>query len=103
MTLYGLGAPPEVLEREYKHNEGYQRTKGPPRSGDGQVGEPRDWGALQGLLGKGKYYPDFLAFFQAEIERLGGWEATLLEYLFKGDERADDMLIRMFAGECRVI
>lgn len=27
-----------------------------------------------------------------------GWENVLQEYVFAGDERADDMLGRMFAG-----
>jgi hypothetical protein len=48
-------------------------------------------------LGKEKYYHDFLLFFQGEIEK-SGWENVLNEYLFKGDERADDMLVRLFAG-----
>ena len=42
-------------------------------------------------------YPNFLAFFQGEIEKMG-WEAVLQEYVFKGDERADAMLVRLYAG-----
>lgn len=49
-------------------------------------------------LGKEKYYHDFLVFFQEEIGK-SGWENVLNEYVFKGDERADDMLVRMFAGQ----
>jgi hypothetical protein len=48
-------------------------------------------------LGKEKYYYDFLLFFQSEMESKG-WENVLNEYIFAGDERADDMLGRMFAG-----
>lgn len=48
-------------------------------------------------LGKEKYYHDFMIFFQDEIEKKG-WENVLNEYVFAGDERADDMLVRMFAG-----
>lgn len=48
-------------------------------------------------LGKGKYYHDFLVFFQGEIEAKG-WQNVLNEYLFAGDERADDMLVRLYAG-----
>jgi hypothetical protein len=48
-------------------------------------------------LGKDKYYHDFLVFFQSEIEKKG-WEAVLNEYVFARDDRADDMLVRMFAG-----
>lgn len=48
-------------------------------------------------LGDEKYYHDFLGFFQHEMDKKG-WENVLDEYMFKGDERADDMLVRMFAG-----
>ena len=87
------------MEREYRNNSSYQRPKAGTHGKNDPAGTPQDWDVLKGRLGKGQYYADFLVFFQAEIERLGGWEATLKEYLFKGDERADDMLIRMFAGE----
>lgn len=48
-------------------------------------------------LGKEKYYHDFLIFFQNEMEAKG-WQAVVNEYVFAGDERADDMLGRMYAG-----
>ncbi|RYP69759.1 hypothetical protein DL769_005190 [Monosporascus sp. CRB-8-3] len=93
LALYGIGAPPESLEKAYKINEGYQRPAASPHE------ELRDWAAVKQYLGKGEHYADFLAFFQGEIERLGGWEAVLREYLFKeGDERSDDLQVRMFAG-----
>ena len=49
-------------------------------------------------LGNKTCYHDFLVFFQQEIEKKG-WEAVLNEYLFQRDERADDMLVRMFMGQ----
>lgn len=48
-------------------------------------------------LGSDKYYHDFLVFFKEEIDQKG-WQEVLNEYIFKGDERADDMLVRMFGG-----
>lgn len=48
-------------------------------------------------LGKEKYYHDFLVFFQKEIDEKG-WQNVLNEYLFARDERADDMLVRLYAG-----
>jgi hypothetical protein len=48
-------------------------------------------------LGDENYYHDFLAYFQGEITQKG-WQNVLNEYMFKGDERADDMLVRMFGG-----
>jgi len=49
-------------------------------------------------LGKGKYYPEFLIFFQNEMSQKG-WENVLSEFLFSGDERAEDLLARLFAGK----
>ncbi len=48
-------------------------------------------------LGDEARYHDFLVFFQSEIDKKG-WEAVLNEYVFQRDERADDMLVRMFMG-----
>ncbi|KAG9199417.1 hypothetical protein G6514_008482 [Epicoccum nigrum] len=48
-------------------------------------------------LGNERYYRDFLLFFQKEIDKKG-WPNVLKEYVFEGDERADDMLVRMFSG-----
>jgi len=48
-------------------------------------------------LGSEKYYHDFLVFFQEEMD-WKGWQEVLNQYMFKGDERADDMLVRMFGG-----
>ena len=50
-------------------------------------------------VGDVQYYHDFLVFFQGEIDKKG-WESVVQEYLFQGDERADDMLVRLYAGRC---
>lgn len=56
-----------------------------------------DSSQFKSYLGDETYYHDFLVFFQEEIERKG-WQNVLNEYLFAEDERADDMLVRLFAG-----
>jgi len=48
-------------------------------------------------LGREKYYHDFLVFFQEEINQKS-WQEVLNQYVFKDDERANDMLVRMFGG-----
>lgn len=48
-------------------------------------------------LGHEKHYHDFLVFFQKEIESKT-WQNVLNEYLFANDERANDMLCRLYAG-----
>jgi len=52
-------------------------------------------------LGKEKYYRDFLVFWQNEMEKKG-WENVLNEYVFAGDERADDLLGRLYAGKWHI-
>ena len=52
---------------------------------------------FQNYQGDEKYYHDYLEFFQQEMDAKG-WQEILNEYLFAGDERADKLLARMFAG-----
>lgn len=68
---------------------------------------PTDEGVIQSLndkakfreaLGKEKNYPNFLGFFQREIEQKGV-ERVLGEYLLAEDENAENMLARCFGGK----
>lgn len=52
---------------------------------------------FKSYLGDEKYYHDFLVFFQKEFDAKG-WENVLNEYLFANDDRANDMLSRLYAG-----
>lgn len=49
-------------------------------------------------MGKEENYPNFLAFFQQELEAKGVG-SVLKEYLFSGDESAESMMVRLFGGE----
>jgi hypothetical protein len=97
LSLYGLGAPADVIEQRYKENASYQRS---PGQLDERVLEdlthPENF---KKYLYKEKYYKTFLTFWQNEFEKKG-WENVLNEYIFAGDERADDLLGRLFAGLC---
>ncbi|KAI1813539.1 HypA protein [Poronia punctata] len=95
LSLYGLGASPDIIQKGYNDNVSYQRSS--TQVHEDQIGELGDFEKAKEKLGKEEYYADFLAFFQNEIDRLG-WQETLNEYMFKGDERGDDMLRRMFAS-----
>ncbi|KAI2609276.1 hypothetical protein GGR54DRAFT_618441 [Hypoxylon sp. NC1633] len=95
LSLYGTGASAEDMKRGYDENKSYQRPTN--KTNEKVVEELKDWAAAKKRVGKEQYYSDFLAFFQSEIDRLG-WEKVLSEYMFKGDERSEDMLIRMLAG-----
>ncbi|KAF2649155.1 hypothetical protein K491DRAFT_698346 [Lophiostoma macrostomum CBS 122681] len=95
LSLLALNATPAELKKGYDDNASYQR---PPVSLEQSV--VKDMHApekYKSYLGKEKYYHDFLVYFQDEIDKKG-WENVLNEYMFQGDERADDMLVRMFAG-----
>lgn len=95
LTLYGTGARPEHLQKAYEINASYQRPT--MKLHEKVVKELKNWEEAKKHVGKEQYYPDFLAFFQNEIDKLG-WEKVLSEYLFNGDEKSEDMLIRMVAG-----
>jgi hypothetical protein len=57
-----------------------------------------DAAKFQEHLGKEENYPNYLAFFQHEIDAKG-FGGVLAEYLFAGDERAENMMCRLFAGK----
>ncbi|KAF2646786.1 hypothetical protein P280DRAFT_388210 [Massarina eburnea CBS 473.64] len=95
LTLFALGATPSEIQKGYDDNTSYQR---PPVSLKQEVvDDMHQPERFKTYLGNEEYYRDFLVFFQGQIEKLG-WEDVLNEYVFKGDERADDMLVRMFSG-----
>ncbi|KAJ3579448.1 hypothetical protein NPX13_g1113 [Xylaria arbuscula] len=94
LALYGIGASPDHIQMGYDDNTNYQRA--PYSVHPDQVKELKDFEVAKKKLGKEQYYPDFLVFYQNEIEEKG-WQAVLNEYLFRGDERSDDLLVRMFA------
>ncbi len=64
---------------------------------DRVIEDLQTWDHAAKYLGKEQYYPDFLRFFQSEIES-HGWEVVVSEYLLKGGDAADDMLVRLFSG-----
>lgn len=93
--MYGTGAGAKVLQTRYDENATYQRDALKPHE---RIPEDlKDWDHAQKYLGKDEYYPDFLVFFQKEIEKMG-YEQVVNEYLLKGDAKADDMLARLYAG-----
>lgn len=96
LALFGTGADAAAIQQGFDANLGYQR---PARPTHKNVVEDlfQTWSHASKYLGKDQYYPDFLAFFQREIERKG-WEAVVSEYLFSGTEAAEDLLVRLYAG-----
>lgn len=96
LTVYALAASPSQIQQHYDHNVGYQRPPQPLEQNI--VDDMRDPKHFQKYLGNERYYSDYLSFFQAEMAEKG-WENVINEYVFAGDERAEAMLVRMFAGK----
>ncbi|KAK3939539.1 HypA protein [Diplogelasinospora grovesii] len=97
LALFGTGADASSLQKGYDGNAHYQRPALPPHPE--VIQELRDWDHAREYLGNEKYYPDFLRFFQKEMETQS-WEDVVLKYLFKAerDDATDDMLVRLYSG-----
>lgn len=95
LTLYALGASPEQIQMHYDKNKKLQRNIQPL---DNAILENlRDRKKFPDYLGNQRYYHDFLEYFRVGIDNKG-YEEVINEYCLKGDERADDMLVRLHAG-----
>ncbi|KAK5693616.1 hypothetical protein LTR97_010185 [Elasticomyces elasticus] len=92
LTIWALRANSNELQHAYDINAGYQRTLGKLAATDMHDAEK-----FKSYLGKEQYYHDFMVFFQDEIEKTSMPE-VVNKYLLAGDERADDLLCRLFAG-----
>ena len=95
LTLYALGASPEIIQKQYEINKSYQKPPEPVNQSVLQ--DMRDPAKFHSYLGKEDYYPDFLVHFQGEIDKKG-YEQVVNEYLLKDDERSNDLLVRTYAG-----
>jgi len=96
LAIYALGASPQELQKAYNDNKGYQRKLKPVQQNN--VEDMSDRKKFKEFLGKEKYFHDYEAFFGKEIDAKG-WQGVLQEQLFAGDEHAENMLIRMYAGK----
>ena len=95
LTIYALGATEQDIQKAYDSNKYYQRRQNPVQPK--VVEDMSDRAQFAKYLGQEKYFQDYEIFFQKEIEAKG-WERVLNEHLFAGDEHADALLVRMYAG-----
>ncbi|KAL9118256.1 MAG: hypothetical protein Q9187_005201 [Circinaria calcarea] len=95
LTLYALGASPATIQRHYDNNKSYQRHA--ETLIDGVAEDLHDPANFQECLGNERYYHDYLVFFQNEIDKKGV-EEVINDYLLKGNERAEDLLVRTYSG-----
>ncbi|KAK5018559.1 hypothetical protein LTR39_000912 [Cryomyces antarcticus] len=95
LSLYALGASTSSIQMQWNGHEPSQR---PPGAVDKAVVEAmHDPSQFRSYLNKQEHYPNFLRFFQQKVEE-HGWQTVAREYLLKGDEQANDLLARLFAG-----
>ncbi|KAK4230441.1 hypothetical protein QBC38DRAFT_507535 [Podospora fimiseda] len=97
LALYGTQCTSiSLIQKAYDNNVNYQRSVLPRHNQDTKVfssGNP--WpSTAKKYLGKEEFYPDFLTFFQSEIDK-NGIPEVLNSYLF-GDW--EEMMPRLFGG-----
>ncbi|RMZ78669.1 hypothetical protein DV738_g3766, partial [Chaetothyriales sp. CBS 135597] len=103
LALWALGATPTEIQDMWDYNVRYQDAMNEGHPAANASGRRlKDPATFQKCLGIDDCYPDFLQFFEDEIEDKG-MEAVIREYLLQGDERANDILGRMFAGSLILI
>ncbi|KAI9725588.1 MAG: hypothetical protein M1828_003076 [Chrysothrix sp. TS-e1954] len=97
-TQYALHATADQIQFSYDHNKGTMRAIGSiDQDLLNALRAPDNHSAFASALNKEQNYATFLRFFELEIDEKS-WPAVLQEYLFKGDERADDLLARTYGG-----
>jgi Questin oxidase-like len=95
LTIYSLGATPEVLTRAYNRNANYQRSSAPLEREI--VQKMHDADTYFKCLDNQEYYTDFLTFYASELEKKG-LQSTLDTYLFGDTDNAFSLFGRLFAG-----
>ncbi|KAM3501344.1 hypothetical protein MY10362_005633 [Beauveria mimosiformis] len=93
LTLYGTGATPEDMQRGYDNNISYQLKRNEQGKEVQSALHDNFDEAAKEFLGRGRYYGNFLRFYQQEIEKLG-WQETVLKYLIHKEQN----FTRLFSG-----
>ena len=95
LAIWALNASTEQIQKNYDANEGYQRDQGAIKEDVlKELHDPK--GFVANLTPRDNYHT-FLQFFRDEIDKTT-WQEVLQKYVFAGDERAEAMFVRMFAG-----
>lgn len=96
LAIYALGATPDEIQDAYDRNASYQLSISRTQV---EIEEDLyDVDVFLKYIGKPACYSSFLKFFKNEISAKG-IAKTVNEYIFKGDERANEMFIRLYDGE----
>ncbi|KAL4893208.1 hypothetical protein BDV59DRAFT_33405 [Aspergillus ambiguus] len=95
LCIYALGATPAQLEKAFELGMVSQKPSNPPNVE--KVHDFSNPAKFKALMGKGKYYSEYYAFFEDEVRRKGVAK-TIEEYIFKGDERGEEMFRRFWGA-----
>ncbi|KAI9926056.1 hypothetical protein MW887_004515 [Aspergillus wentii] len=95
LTIFALGASPETIQDQYEREDRRQRPCMP--RDEKVIASFTDKTEFMKHMYQEEHYANYLAFFQREIDAKGISD-VLNQYLFAGDELAESLLSRMFAG-----
>ncbi|KAK4184777.1 hypothetical protein QBC35DRAFT_39643 [Podospora australis] len=95
LAIYALGATPDEIQDMWNDNISYQAPLEPPSDPATPPRNLKDPAVFNECLGKDECYSDFLRFFEDEVTQKGVPD-VVNEYVFKGDDRANDIFCRMF-------
>ncbi|KAM0226829.1 hypothetical protein ACHAPO_012045 [Fusarium lateritium] len=96
LALYGTGANAAQIQKAFDLRHKLQRSV-EPRNESVISDLLGSWQTSVQYLGKEEHYPDFLAYFQKQIDD-HGYKWVVKEYLLKGNASANDLLLRFHAG-----
>jgi Questin oxidase-like len=95
LTAYALGADPSELQVAFDKNADYQRPSVPLTAG--LVPKLYNDRYFKSLIGYDVYFHDYTTFFLEKMEQ-SGWQNVVNQYLFSRTELAEDLLVRLHAG-----
>jgi hypothetical protein len=97
VTIWAMGAKPHQLRSHYERNASYCRT--PLAVQKAVVSDLVDPRVFRRCRGHEDNFANFVRFFINEINK-HGYQEVLQKYLVGGSEIANDMLCRIYMGQC---
>ncbi|KAK4070808.1 hypothetical protein Trihar35433_5275 [Trichoderma harzianum] len=95
LTLFALGASPELIEKAYTANSGFQRIQPPlVEAVSDQLG---DWAVFELSVANEHNYANFLHYFEKYAAK-HCIEELVNRFLFRGDQFAEQVFARQFLG-----
>ena len=96
LTIYGTGGNSEALQNAFDIDSTFQAATVKPHAGVFEELQS-NWTNAHKYFGKVKYYPDFLRFFQSEVEKKG-WQQVVVDYLLGDTESAQELFNRSWSS-----